>query len=200
MRGILLLAAAVILAGCGGAHGRKATSPEDSIGGFNPAPKRINASFAALNRLAIQDPEGLRAAALERLASKDPNVRYAAVYALSLTATPGLSLQALRPILHSPDVTERVLAAETLVAQRDKTGVPVLIGALGSDTPLAHWGPPRPAWQAAQRALLRFVPEDLGLARARTLREAVRAKGAWTQWWAHHANEVRLKASRIGAP
>jgi len=191
LRLTLVLAAAAALSGCGG-HGRRAIGPEQAVAGFSAAPTHVNASFAALDRLALRDPAGLRSAALAKLSSKDPNVRYAAVYALSLTATKGASLDALVPILRSRDVTERILAAETLTAQQDKRGVPVLIDELDSKVFFAHWAPPRRAWEEAQRALLRFVPADPGLRHA--------GKAAWRRWWARHGASVRLKPIRIGAP
>jgi len=195
----VLVATALVLCGCGGQR-HHAVGPVDAIATFSAEPAHVNASFAALDQLALRDPGGLRSAAYAKLSSKDPNVRYAAVYALSLTATKGASLNALVPIIRSRDVSERILAAETLVAQRDKRGVPVLIDALDSTAPFAHWAPPRRAWEEAQRALLRFVPEDLGLSRARTLSAASAAKRAWSRWWGRHGAGVRLKPIRIGAP
>lgn len=196
---LLLAAGAALSTGCGG-HSRPTAEPEEAISTFSVAPANVNASFAALNQLALRDPAGLRSAALARLSSVDPNVRYAAVYALMLTATKGASLDALVPILRSRDVSERILAAETLTAQRDKRGVPVLIQALDSTKPFAHWAPPRRAWKEAQHTLLRFVPEDLGLRRALSARAVAAAKPAWRRWWALHGGSVRLKQIRIGAP
>jgi HEAT repeat protein len=200
IRAPVLVAAALLLAGCGsGSHGA-AGGTAAAITSFSAAPEHVNESFATLNRLARSEPAALRAAALGELSSGSPAVRYAAVYALSLTATRGSALDALARVLRSRDPSERLLAAQTLVAQRDRRGVPVLIDALDSNARFAHWAPPRQAWEVAQHALLRFVPADLGLRRARTIREAAVAKRAWTRWWASHASEVRLKPARIGSP
>ena len=197
---MVVVAGAIGLSACGGSQARKTISPTDAIVKFSAAPEQVNRSFAVLNQETLSDPSGVRKAALEQLTAKDPDVHYAAVYALSLTATRGPSLDALVPILKARDITQRILAAETLVAQQDKRGVPVLIDALDSTAPFAHWSPPRRAWEEAQRALLRFVPADLGLGRARTVQAASIAKRAWAQWWARHGAGARLKPNRIGAP
>jgi HEAT repeat protein len=199
MKRAALFAAVVLLAGCGGGS-QKASGPDDAIARFSVAPARVNASFAGVNELALRDPEGMRAAALKELPSTDRNVRYAAVYALALTAKPGASLRALVPLLDSRDPSERVLAAQTLVAQQDRRGVPVLIDALDSNAPFAHWAPPRQVWEVARNALLRFVPVDLGLGKARTMRQAATAQRAWAAWWKAHGSVVRLRPVRIGAP
>lgn len=87
--------------------------------------------FRAIHELARERPGELRAAALEQLRSGESNIRYAAVYALSLTAEDE-SLEALRPLLESTETSERMLAASSLVSQGEKAALPVLVEALGS--------------------------------------------------------------------
>jgi HEAT repeat protein len=190
LRLTLALLASTALAGCGG-HAHKTGGPDEAVTTFSTASNRVNSSFAAIGQLALRNPAALRSAALANLASRNPDVRYAAVYGLSLTATRGESLDALARILRSHDVTERVLAAETLTAQGDKRGVPVLIDSLDSQKAFAHWAPPRRAGEVAQHALLRFVPSP---------RLRLASKEAWRRWWARHGVSVRLKPVEVGAP
>jgi len=170
-------------------------SVEQAITEFGKKPEQIKASLAAIHRLLRERPAELRTAALKHLNATDPTVRFAALYALALTAEHGPSMEALRPFLESKDVNERMRAAVSLVARGEKTALPVLINALGSDT-LLDRRPPRSAWELAKSVLVRYTEKDFGLVAAQDGAAAVRTKAAWERWWTQDGAGLRWDATK----
>lgn len=160
---------------------------------FASTPNRVAEDFRALHSLVRDTPGEVRDAAIERLQASDPNLRYAAVYGLALTADDAESMAALVPILSSPDISERMLAAGSLISRGDKNAFPVLIDALDSDDPLAFRDPPQRAWQFARFVLIQYTEEDMGMLGPRTfsLDQAAAAKPAWERWWSEHGDALR---------
>lgn len=109
------------------------------------------------------------------------------------TADPA-SIEALRTLSTSPDVTERLLAAGALAALGDRTGVDVLIDALVSEELLRNVDPPFAAWRYSRANLLLLVDQDLGLAEAGDAEAAANAQPAWVDWWAANAAELTWNA------
>lgn len=152
----LVVLALLALPACGGDGGGEPTQasgsgPGQVITGFNGE----SADFRAMHELAREQPGELRTAALDELGSRQSNVRYAAVYGLAMTAE-GRSLERLRGLLESEDVSERVLAAEALVSRGEAAGLPVLIEALGSEEGLRFRDPPQRAWELARLLLVQY--------------------------------------------
>ena len=112
------------------------------------------------------------------------------------------SIEALRTLSNSTDVTERLLAAGTLAALGEKNGVDVLIDAMVSDELLRNVDPPFAAWRYSRANLLLFIDQDLGLADARDAAATAAAQPAWMDWWAAHAAELTWNAElgRYEAP
>lgn len=189
------LGLALLLAACGGG----ADSPEGAITGFRGDADNVGESFRAISGHLRERPAQLRAAALDHLGAEDPNVAYAALYSLAITAEEGESIDALRPFLESGDVSERMLAAGSLVARGEKAGIPVLIDALDSEEPLAYRTPERPAWLFAQHVLLRYTGQDVGpaLAQPEELDPTLVAEAMpdWERWWAKNGGALRWDAS-----
>lgn len=163
------------------------------LDGFASAPNRVAEDFRVLNSLVRHSPGEVRDAAIERLQASDPILRYAAVYGLALTADDAESMAALVPILSSSDISERILAAGSLISRGDKSAFPVLIGALDSDDPLAFRDPPQRAWQFARFVLIQYTETDMGLLGPPTFsaEQAAAAKPAWDRWWSEHGDALR---------
>ena len=161
-------------------------------------------SLGAINESALADPDTLRAEALVGLSAAEPNRRFASVLALTMTASTEYppSIEALRKLSTSPDVTERLLAAGALAALGEKNGVDVLIDALVSEELLRNVDPPFAAWRYSRANLLLFIDQDLGLADARDAAATAAAQPAWMAWWAAHAAELTWNAElgRYEAP
>jgi hypothetical protein len=153
-------------------------------------------SLGAINESAFVDPVALRAEALVGLGAGEPDRRFASVLALTMTASTAdpASIEALRTLSSSTDVTERLLAAGALAALGEKDGVDVLIDALVSDEPLRNVDPPFASWRYSRANLLLFVDQDLGLADARDAAATAAAQPAWMDWWAAHAVELTWNA------
>jgi HEAT repeat protein len=194
-RGIALLAAAATLSGCGG-HSSRAPSPDDAITHFDASPDRLVASFRALDDAALTHAAQTRQAAISRLREEDPGVHYAALYALALTVAPGEATRRLESGLSSSNISERLVAARSLLAHGDKRAIPVLIEALRENFVPAFGNPPEAAWQVARFDLLQYVPVNLGLV-GRHL-DAAAAKAAarrWRAWWATNGDSLRWDSS-----
>ena len=150
---------------------------------FNAKPEMLEASYHNLHTLIRENPESAAVAALQQLQADDPSVRFVAIYTLANTATTDAQLDALRTVLTSASLSERVLAAEALLARGDKQAVPVLIAALNSGEDLANSLPPRQAWEYARQLLLQFTDQDFGLTVDESLAAATAAQPAWQAWW-----------------
>ncbi len=155
----------------------------------------LNASFAALHEVERVDPDALRAAALARLGSTDPDVRFAAVYALGVTAIDGPSADALVGLLESDRTSERLLAAAGLLPLGRTEAIPILIDGLDDGTVLAHRDPPKFVWESARALLLAFTSEDFGLAASTTADETAATKPAWEAWWAADGASLVYRAT-----
>lgn len=164
---------------------------EESITEFSSEPDKESASFASISEALSTEPAGLREAALAHLDAEDPDVRYAALYALALTAEPGPSMEALRPYLQSEDISEQMLAAAGLVVEGDKAALPVLIGAL--DAPELLDFRFQPAWQFARLLLIEYTEEDRGLLGGPDYpaKAATSAQQRWMKWWAAEGATLR---------
>lgn len=195
-RGVVLLAVAAALAGCGG-HQKRAAGAADAIAHFDPA--QLNASFRAIDDAAVRSPAETRQAALARIADHNPGVHYAALYALSLAVTPGQATSALESALRSPNLSERLVAARSLLAHGDKRAILTMIAALGERFVPAFGNPPEPAWQVARFDLVQYVPLDLGLIGRHVNAAAAKAAAArWRAWWSSHGDALRWdKAARV---
>lgn len=155
---------------------------EDAVVGFDPS---LNArtELGLIHAAAGQDHETLRKVALDQLASDNPDVRWAALYALSVVVQPGdpEGSSALMQSLGSSDVDERLAAAGGLIAVGEKAALPVLIALLESTETTQYIV--MPSWRVARGLLLAHVKQDLGLRDADTGRKAAAAKPAWQNWW-----------------
>lgn len=149
-----------------------------------------------IHRLADERPADVRAAALDQLETAKGDVRYAALYALALTAEGADAFAALHEALISPNVDERMLAAGSLVARGDTAALPVLIEMLGSEEELAFRHPPQAAWRFARFVLVQYTGQDLGLLGPRTFSasDAAAAQPAWEDWWVQHGGSLQYNA------
>jgi hypothetical protein len=206
------IALVVVVLLCGCSHGSSqiaptATAPVNSASTSDPAATKtllsfgastqagLTASFAAVQAQVRKNPSELRDAAIPLANAPDPAVRFAAIYALSLTADDVKSRDALAPILESGDVSERLLAAEALLRGGDTSALPVVIDALGNDHSMELWEPPMAVWRFARLLLLGATGLDLGLQSAETLDQALVAKAAWEQWWRASGSTYHLPAA-----
>ena len=152
----------------------------------------VDADFVALEEMVRADPDGLRVGALRHLTDTDEMVHYAAVYALVRTArSDESSMSALRALLASLRVDDRLLAAGALVYRGESAGIPVLIAALDSPEAMALRDPPQTASGFAKELLLRFTSEDFGLRAASDAVSVAKVEPAWRQWWAEHGAGLR---------
>jgi hypothetical protein len=87
-----------------------------------------------------------------------------------------------------------LLAAGTLAALGEHSGVEALIDALSSDEPLRDVDPPLHAWRYARANLLLAVGQDLGLRDAADLASAAEAQAAWRAWWTENADALTWNA------
>ncbi len=158
-------------------------SPQEVILHFGQDLDLVDADFAAIEAAIDDDLGAARGEALEHLDEADVAARFAALYVLARTAEPGESQEALRPFLESPDVTERLLAAQALLVRGEKAAFPVLIDLLDSQEAIAYWDPPQQAWEAASFTLFQYTDEDLGLIGAEEYASTAAAKPAWGAWW-----------------
>ncbi len=173
---------------------------ESAVAAFSVAPGRLDASFQTVNRLAGSQQEGLRSAALAHLQSADAGVRYGAVYALTLTAVAGPSMDALKGLLQTGNASEQLLAATRLVALGDRDALPVIIGFLDSDASLSYWSPPKQLWQFARRQLLVLTDQDFGLRAANDRAAAAATMADWSHWWAENGATYRLRTRGVRLP
>lgn len=166
------------------------------IAAFDDAPQALGRSISAINERALTDPDSLREEALAGLEGGEPSRRFASVLALTMTASTEdvESIEALRALSVADDVTERMLAAGTLAALGDKTGIDVLIEGLVSDELLRHTDPPFAAWRFARANLLLMVDQDLGLVDAHDPAAAAAAQPAWQGWWAEQSADQTWNA------
>jgi len=158
-------------------------SPQEVILHFGQDLDLVDADFAAIEAAIDDDLGAARAAALEHLKDEDAASRFAALYVLARTAEPGESQEALRPFLESPDVTERLLAAQALLVRGEKAAFPVLIAELDSEAYIWYWDPPMQVWEMASFTLIQFTNEDLGLIGVDDFAGTAGAKPAWESWW-----------------
>lgn len=195
----LVVAVTILVGSRGGGSNSKLTGlrdvdATDAVAGFDPS---LNArtELALIHAAAEQDPEALRTIALDQLASNNSDVRWAALYALSVVVEPGdpESTAALMQSLGSADVDERLAAAGGLVAVGEKAAVPVLIAILESTETTQYIV--MPSWRVARGLLLTHVSQDLGLRGADTGRTAAAAKPAWQTWWAEHGPSLAWDAA-----
>lgn len=188
MRRIVATLVLLAASACGGGAGSSG-SADEAIAEFDAA--RAEPSLHALYDAIRADSAEARAAALEHLADDDRDVRWASAFALSLTAARGESLDALRPLLRSRDLDERLLAAGALAFNGEKAGLPPLIEAITSTELLRFEDPPRPGWHFARSTLIQLTDEDLGLlARAGGRWDAEATQARWKAWW--RRNEARV--------
>lgn len=183
-------------AACGAGEGSEdeSGSPEEAITEFSSDPTEEDGSFRAIHGHLLQRKAVLRGAALAHLLDEKADVRYAALYSLSLTAEPGAGTVELRPFLRSSDVSEQMLAAGNLAANGDKAALPVLIDALGSEERLAFRV--ERAWEFARLVLIQYTEEDFGLVSDAqpTPRQAAAAKPRWEEWWVAASSDLRWDA------
>jgi len=161
------------------------TSPETAarlINEFDGSPL----ATCSLNGAILADPAIVRQAALSSLEAPEMRVRFAAVYALSLTADPSNREPLSAVMEREEDMGLRILAARALIALGQKESIPVLVAALPSDEPLPFWNPPEPRWVLAYADLNQYTGEDFGfLAAVESGDAAARAAAieAWQDWW-----------------
>jgi HEAT repeat protein len=170
----------------------EAATAEQAIAAFDDSQAALAASIAAVTESALADPDAMRAASMEALGAAGPAERFAAVYGLTLSASTDdpASLDALRELAGSDDVTERLLAAGALAALGERDGVATMIDSLTSEEQLRNVDPPMPAWRYARANLLLIVGHDLGLRDASDLDAATAAADAWSSWWAENAEAL----------
>ncbi|HET7678777.1 MAG TPA: HEAT repeat domain-containing protein [Xanthobacteraceae bacterium] len=155
--------------------------PERAIVEFSFAD--LKKSYHLLNQAGFEQRAALRNAALTRLNDTDARVRYAAIYALAITADAKAGANALAGVLGSGSTDERLLAAGALAGIGDKRGFPALIDALDDRTQLEYRLPPTLALHFAKSQLLWFTTQDFGLKSATSDEQIANTKAAWQQWW-----------------
>jgi hypothetical protein len=155
--------------------------PERAIVEFSFAD--LKKSYHFLNQAAFEQRVTLHHAALARRNDTDPRVRYAAIYALAITADAKSGANALVDVLGSGIADERLLAAGALAGIGDKRGFPALIDALDDRTELEYRLPPTLALHFAKSQLLWFTQQDFGLSTAHSDEQIANTKPAWQQWW-----------------
>ena len=165
-------------------------APEQLIAGFAAA-QNPDAFFYAINRAAAGDVASVRKAALARISDNDPKTRYAALYALALSADEG-NADALAEFLTSPVADERLLAAGAMAGIRDKRALPVLIAALDQNEPLLYRGAGERVYSFARKQLLWFTGQDFGLKAAETPEQIAATKPAWQGWWRANGDTVHF--------
>src|SRR3989338_3217627 len=145
-------------------------TPPPVIENFDGSPEALD----KLNQALLDNPDGMAQQAQSYLRADAIKVRFAAVYALSLTADSS-NAEALLPALQDPDIRLRTIAAGALVGLGRKEGIPVLIAALGSNEllPLSH--PQRLLSTLAHQALPHYTGQDFGA--------DPDAAQAWQAWW-----------------
>lgn len=167
---------------------------EQAITGFNGGAEDATHSFAAIHKHLRARPAELRRAALHHVSSDDASVHYAALYALAVTAEEGESMQALAAYLNSRQISERMLAAGSLLVRGDAAAIPVLIAALDSPEPLAYRESGEPAWLFAQNLLVRYTGERIGppLEQPQDFDPAAvaGAQADWQRWWTEHGADL----------
>lgn len=172
-----------------------ASELEAAITQFDDPGRPLSASLSVIHRHARERPDALRDAASRHLGTADADRRYAAVYALALTADDETSAARLREILDAADATERLVAANALVARGDKTGIPALIALLDVDEDVRFGVPPQRTWRAARFLLVQYTGQDLGLIGPDfDAARSAAAKPAWEQWWAEHGAALQWDA------
>ncbi len=187
----------VLTPACGGGNdGREdpsgIPSARTAIRGFDQA--RASASIATITRIALADPDAVRETALAELGTTDPDRRFAAVYALTMTvsaADPG-SLEAVRGLLGSVDVTERLLAAGALASLGRREGIETLIAGLPSTEPMRNLDPPMDAGRYALANLRSLI--DLGLEVPLEGVGPAEVAPAMEAWWREHGAELTWDA------
>jgi hypothetical protein len=192
--GLLPLGGWIVAASASGGRAARASvssAADLAITGFSGRPTRLGVSVARLDEQFLFHRDDLRAAALRQLGDGRADVRYAAVYALALTAAPGPAEDALRGLLTAPEPTNRLLAAAALAGIGGKEALPVLIGELGSGGWVGYSEPPVQGWQLARLALLVYTGQDFGLRGAQTRTAAARSQKAWRRWWASYGSALR---------
>jgi hypothetical protein len=167
---------------------------------FSVAPGRVEASFQTVNRLADSQEASLRSAALAHLQSTDAGVQYGAVYALTLAAVAGPSMDALKAVLQTGNESEQLLAAIRLVSLGDREAMPVIIGFLDSGASLSYWEPPIELWQFAREELLAVADQDFGLRAATDRSAAAATMVSWSRWWAANGATYQLRARGVQLP
>ncbi len=163
----------------------------EAIANFKAEPAEIEASFQTLHQQIIHQPGEVAQAALAQLDAEDPAVRFAALYALANTAETRAQLNALREVLGSESLSERVLAAEALLVRGEKEAIPVLIAALNSEEELAYSLPPQVAWWYARYLLLQYTLEDFGLEGDESFATAAAAQPTWQAWWEENGDSLQ---------
>ena len=154
----------------------------------------LSASFAAIEAQIRTSASAVRDAAIPLVGAAEPSVRFAAIYALSLTGDNAAAREALGPVLESPDISERLLAAEALMRGGDESALPAVIDALGSDRSMDLWEPPKPVWRFARLLLLGATGLDFGLRSADTVDAARATQAAWQEWWRTNGSTYELPA------
>ena len=173
---------------------------EQAVATFSVAPGGLEASFQTVNRLAGSRQAALRSAALAHLQSTDTGEQYAAVYALTLTAVAGPSMDALQAVLQTGNDSEQLLAATRLAVLGDREALSVIIGFLDSDASLSHWEPPIELWQFARDQLLALTDQDFGLHAAKDRAAAAATMADWSRWWADNGATYQLHARGVRLP
>jgi hypothetical protein len=171
------LAVALLCAGCGGSSS-SSSSGDGLIAGFRPSPQ----AFFRLNAESTRHPADVRAAALAHLRDDDAASRWAAVYALGLTATHSAGAPELRRLLSSRSVDERILSAAALAGIGDRRGLQSLVGSLNDHRKLLYRDPPQSAAELADAELRALTGLDL-------------SSPAWRSWWRAHASRARFDAA-----
>lgn len=156
---------------------------EQAIRAFSEAPEDPEVLFETLDAQIRNSPREVEVAALSAMDSPEPEVRLAALYALSLTATTDRATAALKEGLQETDITLRLLAAAGLISRGEPQAIPVLIEALHSNEPLVYSEPPRVAWVYGRMLLIQYVEPEFGLLAADDFESVGLAAEAYQAWW-----------------
>ena len=171
----------------------QSVSPPEAITQFSAL--ELTKSYHRLNQTAFERGAALRQAALSRIQDRDERIRYAAVYALAITANAEHDINELLRILQSGSIDERMLAAGALAGLGDKRGLPVLIDALDNGAELQFRTPPTQAREFARAQLLWFTTQDFGLRAAISPEQIPETKARWLAWWSSVGDTVRRDPS-----
>jgi len=150
-----------------------------------------DATFAELNRLAAESPEGVALAAASLVRDPKRSTRYVAVYLLGLTASTPADIAALGAALEDRETFIRAIAGGALVGLGHKPAIPVLIDLLASEVTIPQSFPPLPIARLAFDGLSFYTGVSFGWEEAGGSGERAHVRERWQRWWVENGERLR---------